>query len=250
MTSAAKAQSRFDHIVVFGDSLSDSGNAGRSSNGSVWVEYLSSRLGLVLKPSRMGGSNFAVGGARLDPGSGATSLRGQVNAYLQAPRPQGRILYIVYGGGNDLLAAVGQPQASAMVEGAVGSVRSIVADLARVGATDILIPNLPPLGITPAVRSQGGRAIEAANALAGRYNGGLDRALSDLGGPSALRLYRLDVWQLAERVISNPAAAGFVDIVNPCGQRCEGHLFWDSIHPTTQAHERLAEAAAQVLTNR
>ena len=67
-----------------------------------------------------------------------------------------------------------------------------------------------------------------------------------------LRLYRLDVWQLAERVRTNPAAAGFVDITTPCGQhrRCEGHLFWDDVHPTTQAHRRLAEAAAQALETR
>jgi len=63
------------------------------------------------------------------------------------------------------------------------------------------------------------------------------------------RLYRLDVWQLAERVKADPAAAGFVDITNPCAhhQRCEGYLFWDDVHPTTQAHRRLADAALQVL---
>jgi outer membrane lipase/esterase len=250
MTPSAKSQSLFDHVVVFGDSLSDNGNAGRFSNGPVWVEYLSSRFGLTLKSSRMGGSNFAVGGALLDPGSGPTSLRAQANAYLQGPRPQGRILYIVYGGGNDLLAAVGQPQTSATVEGAVASVRSIVADLAQVGATDILVPNLPPLGITPAVRSQGPRAIEAANKLAEQFNGTLDRTLTDLRAPAGLRLHRLDVWQLAERVRSDPAAAGFIDVTNPCGQRCDRHLFWDSVHPTTRAHERLAEAALQVLISR
>jgi phospholipase/lecithinase/hemolysin len=107
MNTWAQAIPAFDHIVVLGDSLSDNGNAGRFSNGPVWVEYLAERLGL--RPSRMGGANFAAGGAVLDPRSGDTSLRAQATAYLRAPRPRGRILYIVYGGGNDLLAAVGQP---------------------------------------------------------------------------------------------------------------------------------------------
>jgi phospholipase/lecithinase/hemolysin len=249
MNSSAQAVPTFDQIVIIGDSMSDNGNAGRASNGPVWVEHLAARLRLVLKPSRAGGTNFAVGGARLDPRSGNTSLRAQASAYLQTSRPRGRILHIVYGGGNDLLAAIGQPQALAMVDAAVASLRSIVADLASRGATDILVPNLPPIGITPAVRAQGSQAIEAANQLAARFNSALDQALSEFASQSGLRPYRLDVWQLAERVRADPAAAGFVDITTPCGQRgpCEGYLFWDDVHPTTQAHRRLAEAAVQVL---
>jgi phospholipase/lecithinase/hemolysin len=122
MTSSLQAMPAFAHVVVFGDSLSDTGNAGRFSNGPVWVEYLAQKLGLPLKPARAGGNNFAVGGARLDPGSGDTSLRAQANAYLRSSRSRGRTLYIVYGGGNDLLAAVGQPQALKTVEAAVAQV--------------------------------------------------------------------------------------------------------------------------------
>ncbi len=249
MTSSLHAMPAFNHVVVFGDSLSDTGNAGRFSNGPVWVEYLAQKLGLKLNPARAGGSNFAVGGARLDPRSGDTSLRAQTNAYLHASRPRGRILYVVYGGGNDLLAAVGQPQALAMVDAAVASLRSIVADLARQGATDILVPNLPPIGITPAVRAQGSRAVEAANNLSTHFNTALDQALSGFAGHNRLRLYRLDVWQMAERVRADPATMGFANITTPCDRRrsCDGYLFWDEVHPTTQAHRRLAEAAAQLL---
>ena len=252
MILPVQAMPAFDQLAVFGDSLSDNGNAGRSSNGPVWVEYLVERLGLTLKPSRSGGLNFAVGGARLDPGSGNTSLRTQANAFLGSSRPPGRTLHIVYGGGNDLLAAVGDPQAQAIIDAAVTSLMSIVADLAKQGATDILVPNLPAIGMTPAVRSQGRRAVEAANELAERFDRALDQALSAFAGETGLRLYRLDVWQLAERVSADPAAVGFVDITTPCGQHrgCEGHLFWDGVHPTTQAHRRLAEAAAQVLETR
>jgi outer membrane lipase/esterase len=38
----------FDQLVVFGDSLSDMGNAGRFSNGLVWVEQLAETLKLPL----------------------------------------------------------------------------------------------------------------------------------------------------------------------------------------------------------
>src|SRR5215212_4782645 len=60
MNSSAQSLPAFDHVVVFGDSLSDNGNAGRSSNGPVWVEYLAERLRVTLEPSERGGFNFAV----------------------------------------------------------------------------------------------------------------------------------------------------------------------------------------------
>jgi outer membrane lipase/esterase len=249
MNIPVQAQPAFDRIVVFGDSLSDNGNAGRSSNGPVWVEHLAERLGLSLKPSRAGGMNFAAGGARLDPGSGNTSLRAQASTYLRTSRPPGRTLNIVYGGGNDLLAAVGDSRAETRIATAVASLRSIVADLVGQGATDILVPNLPAIGITPALQAQGGQAVEAGNALAARFNDALEQALSEFSSRPGPRLYRLDVWQLAERVRADPAAAGFIDITSPCAQhrRCEGFLFWDNVHPTTQAHRRLADAALQAL---
>jgi phospholipase/lecithinase/hemolysin len=40
MSASAQDPPPIDHIVVFGDSLSDTGNAGRFSNGPVWVEQL------------------------------------------------------------------------------------------------------------------------------------------------------------------------------------------------------------------
>ena len=65
-------------VVVFGDSLSDTGNLfaatggtnpippyfnGRFSNGPVWVETLAASLGLPVNPSLLGGTNYAFAGA-------------------------------------------------------------------------------------------------------------------------------------------------------------------------------------------
>ena len=72
----------YSGLVVFGDSLSDSGNAGRYSNGPVWVERIATRIGAELRPSEEGGANFAVGGARTH--GGATALRAQADAFLKA----------------------------------------------------------------------------------------------------------------------------------------------------------------------
>jgi outer membrane lipase/esterase len=64
LSSSAATQERphFDHLVVFGDSLSDTGNAGRFSNGLVWVEQVADTLRLPLIASNRGGQNYAVGG--------------------------------------------------------------------------------------------------------------------------------------------------------------------------------------------
>ena len=73
------AAEAYDKMYVFGDSLSDSGNAfhlvpppafppppnnQRNSNGLVAVEYLAQQLGVALLPSTTaGGTNYAVSGA-------------------------------------------------------------------------------------------------------------------------------------------------------------------------------------------
>jgi outer membrane lipase/esterase len=75
----------FEQLVVLGDSLSDMGNAGRFSNGPIWVEQLAEALKLPLKASQRGGHNFAVGGARTE--IGPQSLRTQVRGRI-SPRKQ------------------------------------------------------------------------------------------------------------------------------------------------------------------
>jgi phospholipase/lecithinase/hemolysin len=248
MPLTSQAVPAYDRIVVFGDSLSDSGNAGRFSNGPVWVEQLAARLSQTLIPNQQGGSNFAVGGARLDPHSGPDNLRAQADLYLRMTWPTDRMLHIVYGGGNDLLAAVGSLHAPMMVDTAVASLQSIIADLVGHGATDILLPNLPDVGMTPEMQERGRQAVAEAKMLTDRFNAALERTLGEFEGRD-VRLHRLDVKTMAERARADPAAFGFVDITTPCHTlpTCEGYLFWDHVHPTTRAHAHLAEAAFELV---
>jgi outer membrane lipase/esterase len=242
----------FDRMVVIGDSLSDNGNAGRFSNGPVWVEQLATGLGLTLRPSTTGGSNYAYGGALLDPRSGPTNLRAQTDLYLSRPRPSGHTLHIVFGGGNDLLAAVGASRAEAMVDDAAASMRGIVLDLAENGATDILLPTLPDVGMTPAIKSRGSEAGSQARVLSERFNAAVDQELRELKAHGAVRVHRLDIFGMAERARVDPGAFGFLDVTRPCIAlaSCEGYLFWDDVHPTTRAHARLAEAAFEMVADR
>jgi cholinesterase len=232
-------------LVVFGDSLSDTGNAGRFSNGPVWVERIAQRTGARLRPSGEGGTNHAVGGAGAR--GGPNDLRAQVDDFLSARRGRAdpAALYVVYGGGNDLLAAVYTADGDAVARSAADAIGGVVADLASAGARHVLVPNLPDIGITPALRALGPAAAAEARELSRAYNKALELALGRVEAEHPVRIARLDVFSLADRVIADPAASGFRNVTDPCrdAQSCEGMLFWDHVHPTALAHARLAEAA-------
>src|SRR5579859_807275 len=116
----------FSHIMIFGDSLSDTGNyfrlsggsppapyvGGRFCNGPIWVEYLSVQLGMDYQPA----DNFAVGGATTGtlnsndgfagkqyPGLQDEITTFQASAAITEPE---RALYVVEAGANDFFIAL------------------------------------------------------------------------------------------------------------------------------------------------
>jgi phospholipase/lecithinase/hemolysin len=239
----------FERLVVFGDSLSDAGNAGRFSNGAVWVEYIARQLGLELRASSLGGSNYAVGGAR------AIDLRHQLDAFLgQPPADLERSLIVVYGGGNDLRATLYGAPPEHTIRDAIRILSGIIHDLAGAGARHILVPNLPDVGLAAEATAQGAERSRLATALSGSFNEALRVALDQTAADHPdLRLYRLDVFALHHAVAADPAASGFKNVRDPCPPGCpepDRWLLWDRTHPTTAAHARLAEAALRALEER
>lgn len=247
--AAAEATSApISGLVVFGDSLSDNGNAGRFSNGPVWVEVVAERVGVELKPSRAGGSNYAVGGARTE--GGASDVRAQLASYLSSRRGRADrgALHIVSGGANDLLAAGCQPNKDAAVRSAAASLAASVDILAAAGGKRILVRNLPDIGYAPAVRVLGPACATAARRLTEMFNATLERRLRVIEDKRSLDVRRLDVFSLADQVMRDPGSAGFVNVTTPCqGGPCEGSLFWDYLHPTFAAHARLAAEALRAI---
>lgn len=249
----------FERIVVFGDSLSDSGNGGRFSNGPVWVERLARYFGVALLPAARGGTNFAVGGAPIDGPPGSQSLGEQLRLYLERYRREAaaadatRTLHVLFGGANDIFAAMYEPAPGSAVIKAADTMARIVADLiAQADARHVFVVNLPDIGATPAVRAAGPEAMRAVRMLSIAFNTALDRVLraaeADASVPVAIRC--LDLFTLSERVFAEPQRFGFRNVTDACLDHREdpaGCLFWDEIHPTTAAHAKLAEAAIAAL---
>lgn len=162
-------------IVVFGDSLSDTGNLydamwqqlplsppyfkGRFSDGPVWVEWLPKYLAKDEKAFEV--ENYAFGGAVvLDDGGvefeGAyLTLTSQVDAYFLKHKDKlthDGVLYIILMGGNDYIAP--EEQTTARVDAVVSKISAEAARLAADGAKFILVGNVPDLGKSPLAREQ------------------------------------------------------------------------------------------------
>jgi len=154
-SSLAASASSYSSLVIFGDSLSDSGNNsvvpqiganpgqvitgnsyvpgqtyspapfGTYSNGPVWATYFADMLGLSALASNLGGTDYAFGGARTGAGSPVPSLLTQTAMYLGSTSgvADANGLYVVAGGGNNVRTtletlAVSNPATFASVIGA------------------------------------------------------------------------------------------------------------------------------------
>ena len=237
-------------------------SSGRFSNGPVWVEQLATSLGLSAAPSLLGGTNLAWGGARTGP-SGAPPtppLLDQVAGFLASTGgvAPSDALYSVWGGANDVrdaivLGATDPTGAAALATAAATNIATMVGDLTAAGAVHVIVPNLPDLGLTPALTRLGPVAAGGATALAGLFNGVLAGALAPFVADPTLDIVPFDVFGLLSSVVASPTAFGLANASDPCvdiGSVCGSpgdYLFWDGIHPTTAAHGILASAALRAV---
>lgn len=264
----------FSDLVVFGDSLSDVGNiaassfdiypgpyyySDRFSNGPVWVEALSTGLGLgTLQRSTAGGDDFAYGGAQT---TGTGGLEGlfirdldeQVTQFLNSRTADAGALFVVFAGSNDFIG--GQTNVDVPAARLTTDLNRLIA----AGARRFLVPNLPRLGFTPRFNSSPATAA-TFNQRTDGFNAAIDASLTSLAAANAaLTFYRLDVAALFADAIADPAAYGLTNVVDAAAPglapgagsydasriAADAHqyLFWDDLHPTATVHAVLAERA-------
>jgi phospholipase/lecithinase/hemolysin len=250
LAPAAAGASPITSLVVFGDSLSDQGNAflmtggfppapydKRASNGPVAVERLAANLGVPLAPAVLGGTNYAVVGATTGPvvipksspsattqnivalnyGQSAlngTSLLSQVGEFLATgpvTDPSGS-LFFVWAGANDLLVNASINTISHALVNMTVAIGALYAD----GARRFLVPNLPDLSLTPFGMSA--PALQPVlRALSVVFNTGLDAALDGLSGAlPGIEIQKFDTFALLTALSADPGAFGLADATNPC----------------------------------
>jgi outer membrane lipase/esterase len=189
----ATAQTPYDRIVVFGTSLSDSGNAfalwGATntppdylvdpllvpsapyargglhfSNGPTWVEQFARSVGLAgsVRPafgSNSQATNYAVGAARAREDGINVNLPAQLNAFLEqsggvAPSSA---LYVIEMGSNDVRDAFVTysrgGDGGAVLRAANVSIAASIQRLYAAGARTFLVWRVPDIGLTPALRT-------------------------------------------------------------------------------------------------
>jgi phospholipase/lecithinase/hemolysin len=239
-----------NQLVVFGDSLSDNGNAAivaaqlnipfpPLSNGPLWIDQLATKLS-VPDPqpflAGLGGTNYAVATAQTGS-NGLSGVSDQLIAFALA-HPGGApadALYTLWAGANDIFNG-GNPVLAA------DNIFNNILGLAAGGGKNFLWLNLPDLGLTP-------RAIAAGQTIPANLASGAFNAewAVDLGKLQAqgINAVGVNVEALFTQIITTPGAFGFSNVTSPGeGQpNPNSFLFWDDEHPTTAGHALVADLA-------
>ncbi|CAA9891036.1 conserved hypothetical protein [Candidatus Methylobacter favarea] len=275
----------YSQIYIFGDSLSDSGNAilatggqitqppypglipdfpyasGRLSNGPVWAETLAIDLGLTISSSLAGGNGYAFAGARTGAlmdvvSSSIPTINQQVNNFITSA--SGSIatdaLYVIWGGGNDIRDAAQAKNPVAVVRDSITNISTSITSLADAGAQNFLLPNLPDLGKTPAAQAAGPAAEAGLAILSSVFDGLLTPSIMGLENNFGIDIKELDIDALFKEISATPNNFGLTNISDACiivgGDSCsnpENYLFWDGLHPTTAAHSIIADKALNLV---
>jgi outer membrane lipase/esterase len=274
--TAASAQS-YGRLVVFGDSLSDTGNLfavtgglapaapfvnGRFSTGPVFVELLGFNLGRYAAGSPVTGSiNYAFGGSRTDtlatPGPG---MRTQLAAYTAAGGRFGpNDLVSILGGANNIFqglpaagASANPPQALQPIAlAAATDINAITNSVAAAGAGTILVTNLPKLSLTPQFRNTA--AAPLADFGVTTFNGALYTGLqaTAAANPNTNIIY-MDLFKIGDVIAGNPGQFGVTNVTDQCAlatPRCgdPGYFYVDGVHPTALGHRLIANLATDYL---
>ncbi|NEO55224.1 MAG: SGNH/GDSL hydrolase family protein [Okeania sp. SIO3B5] len=229
----------FSQMFIFGDSLSDTGNAfslrggvspgnslsfeDRFSNGpgSIWVEFLASSLDLnptafftnfSVSPD---GANYAIGGSV----SGDKNINGnprglqqQLESFISPllatdSSANSEALYTIWIGANDY----SDPLSNTDI--VVNNISNAIASLYNVGARNFLIPNLPSLGITPLATLR--NTSDILNELTDEHNQKLEDAIAQLNQSLVgAKIILLDVNSLVDDRIENSSQFGFTNVTD------------------------------------
>jgi len=238
-----------ERLIVFGDSLSDPGNAfiileGQQSiapfnlipdapyaigghhftNGRTWVEQLAKKMRSKAKPAFAfnGGTNFAVGGSRAR-NVGPINLTSQVALYQSLFVADDDDLIVMMIGGNDVRDAIeallldpSGATSQQILTDAITSIQANLVSLINSGAEEFLVSNAPDLSLTPAVRAAGPEAAFAAHFLSLQFNLALAELVQGLSAVYDVEMVQFDLLGAVTQVAANHKSFGFSNATDSC----------------------------------
>ena len=239
-----------NQLVVFGDSLSDNGNAAivaaslgipfpPLSNGPLWIDQLAGKLSLPDPQPFLagtGGTNYAI--ATAQTGSNGLSGVSDQLALFAAAHLGGLpadALYTFWAGANDVFNGANPVLAA-------DNIYNNILSLAGGGGKYFLWLNLPDLGLTPRAMAAG--QTVPANLASTAFNTEWAINLGKLQA-QGINVVGVNVEALFAQIIADPGAFGFSNVTSP-GQgqpNPNSYLFWDEEHPTTAGHAWVANLA-------
>lgn len=244
----------FSDLLVFGDSLSDPGNAfaafgaaaadpniypnGQFTNGDTWATTLGADLA--------SGTNFAFGGAKASTDNDLSpDFAAQRASYFASGVSLGDTpLTAVFFGGNDVRNAA-PADLPGIVAGAVTDIATGVAELAASGLNDFLVFGLPSLSNLPDIINT--PAEGPARMLTEDFNTALQSALAPLSALANIQYFDTAAW--FDDFIETAEADGRIideaclEMFPACNAlNANSHVNYDGLHPTEFVHDALAQA--------
>lgn len=257
---------------------------GRFSNDANFADYLSiSVTGNRTRASLLGGTNFSVGGAqaREVTGDASPSFAEQIGAFAASGRTfDANSLVLLTFGGNDVRSeltryggflAAGRPQD--FVPDFTATLDALAAGLDTLyasGARNFIVTGLPNIGQIPNVTQRGippliAKGEELSRRLNADYTTPLDdtddeRDIADVVSTFAkdksTNAQFFDLFDYQRRLNAAPQDFGLPDDLNKrdvclttpgAAPGCDGFVYFDDVHPTTQLHRAIANGLTMQL---
>ena len=225
----------FSNLVVFGDSLSDTGNvfnateglvppsppyaSGRFSNGDLIVDAIADYLELPENESfGLGGNNYAFGAAETGEGTSeygfllpepidVPNIGQQIDLYLADRTPTETDLFYIYGGINDFVSPLLRGETLPTPESIVGNITTHITELAEAGAQTFVVPNLLSLGDIPLFLEQP-EATAILNDVTEEFNQLLDTELDAIASELDVEIIEPDIYSITTEIQDNPTDFG------------------------------------------
>ncbi|PJG58361.1 SGNH/GDSL hydrolase family protein [Aeromonas cavernicola] len=242
----------FSRIVMFGDSLSDTGKMyqkmkgylpssppyynGRFSNGPVWLEHLRDDYfpGLLLANEAEGGAT-AVAYNKLGWGNiwawdpkyqVINNLDYEISQFLNKDKFRPDDVVVIWVGANDYLAYGWTKNRD--VDRVITTIRLAANRLVLNGAKHIVLLNLPDLSRTPSAVSM--KIVESMRQVSRYHNQRLLNLTRELAPLNIVKLFAVD--QQFDEMMQNPQQFGLSDTQHAC---YDGSYWWTPFSRTTAA---------------